>query len=219
MGPTGGQAQETFTKMEDMAKNNIASLVGVSSVFLDECVRANSKADPFSHGKEGFHVELYNGSEVSSLNSVAKNIVGIRSNFNVYDEAGKIDRNFFALTLPFTVQNTDFRTGAGINSEVYPLQLPNKNLLLSSAEGIDSELFEQYKICFNKMLLGDPNYFVADLDCTHSLHPFLNGKPMPALITQDTIDNAFKTNPYRAQREQICNKKYSAYLVIGMYSH
>lgn len=78
MGPTGSQAQETFSKMENLAKNNIASVVGVSSVFLDETVRVNSKADPFVHDKNSYHVELYNGSTVNTLNSVAKNIVGIR---------------------------------------------------------------------------------------------------------------------------------------------
>ena len=114
----------------------------------------------------------------------------------------KIDREFFALTLPFTVQNADFKIGGSLNTDIYPRQLQNKNLLLSSAEGIDSELFDRYKIAFNKMLMGDPEYFVCDLDCTHSLHPFLNGKPTAPLLTQDTIDDAFKTNPYRAQREQ-----------------
>ena len=51
MAPSGGQSQETFQKMEDMAKGNIASLLGTSSVFLDECVRANTQADPFVHPK------------------------------------------------------------------------------------------------------------------------------------------------------------------------
>lgn len=201
MGPTGPQAQETFSKLENIAKNNIASVVGVSSVFLDETIRANSKTDPFVHDKASYHVELYNGSTVNTLNSIAKNIVGIRSNFNVYDEAGKIEREFFALTLPFTVQNADFRIGGSLNSDLYPKQLQNKNLLCSSAEGIDSELFDRYKIAFNRMMLGDPEYFVCDLDCTHSLHPFLNGRPAPPLVTQDVIDDAFKTNPYRATRE------------------
>lgn len=120
---------------------------------------------------------------------------------SVYDEAGKIDRDFYALTLPFSVQDTNFITGSGINTEIYPKQLPNKNIFLSSAEGIDSELFERYKICFEKMMLGDPDYFVADIDCSFSLHPFLDGKPMKPLITQSVIDDAFKTNPYKAQRE------------------
>lgn len=201
MAPSGGQAQETFQKMEDIAKGNIASLLGTSSVFLDECVRQNAAADPFTHPKSGYSVSLYNGSTINTLNSVIKNIVGIRSNFSVYDEAGKIDRTFYALSRPFTAQDTNFITGDGVNTDIYPLQMPNKKLLLSSAEGIDSELYDQYKMAFQKMLLGDPNYFVCDISCEFSLHPMMNGKPMKPLITQDEVDNAFATNPYKAERE------------------
>jgi hypothetical protein len=201
MAPSGNQSQETFTKMEDIAKKNIASLTGTTDVFFNECMRMNSIADPFTHSKQGFTVSLYNGSTVNSLNSVAKNIVGIRSNTSFFDEAGKIDRDYYALTLPFTVQSADFITGTGINSEIYPKQLPNKNVFLSSAEGIDSYLFEMYKLCYNKMLLGDPDYFVCDIDCNFSLHPLMNGKPYMAQLKQSQIDDAMKTNPYRATRE------------------
>ena len=79
MAPSGTQTHETFTKMENLAKNNIASVIGVTPIFLDETVKANSKADPFVHDKNSYHVELFNGSTINTLNSVAKNIVGIRS--------------------------------------------------------------------------------------------------------------------------------------------
>lgn len=201
MAPKGPQAQETFSKMENLAKGNIASALGVTTFFLDECVRQTAKADPFTHNPNSYTVKLFNGSTINTLNSVAKQIVGIRSNHSIYDEAGKIDRDFYALTLPFSVQDTNFVTGGGIDTDLYPIQMPNKNTFLSSAEGIDSELYDRYKICFERMLCGDPNYFVADIDCTFSLHPFLNGKPTNPLVTQQTIDDAFKTNPFRARRE------------------
>lgn len=201
MAPSGGQAQESFSKIESIAKGQIASLVGVSSIFLDEAIRANSKTDCFVHDQNSYHCELYNGSTINSLNSVAKNIVGIRSNLNVYDEAGKVERQFFALTTPFTAQNKDFITGGNINSEIMPRQLQNQTLLLSSAEGVSSYLFDSYKNGFMQMLLGNPEYFVCDLDCSHSLHPFLDGKPMAPLIQQTVVDNAFATDPYKAQRE------------------
>lgn len=51
------------------------------------------------------------------------------------------------------------------------------------------------------MLLGDPDYFVADIDCQFSLHPYMNGKKMPPQLSQKTIDNAMETNPFRARRE------------------
>ena len=90
MAPSGDQAKATFAKLENLAKNNIASAVGVTRVFLDECVRPNSKADPFSHNANGHEVSLYNGSKIVTLNSVAKNIVGYRSNLSIYDEAGEM---------------------------------------------------------------------------------------------------------------------------------
>lgn len=79
--------------------------------------------------------------------------------------------------------------------------MPNKILLLSSAEGVDSVLYERYKLCFEKMMMGDPNYFVCDIDCSFSLHPMMNGKPMKPLIQQSVVDDAFATNPYKAERE------------------
>jgi len=75
---SGGQASSTFSKLEDLANNNIASAIGVSSVFLDNVVRPNSKTSGFSHDKSGMHVELFNGSEVTSLNSVPDNLRGAR---------------------------------------------------------------------------------------------------------------------------------------------
>ena len=203
MAPSGGQAMGTFKKVEQTAKGQIASLIGVSSVFLDECVRQNATADPFTHNKSSNNVTLYNGSTINTLNSVAETIVGIRSNFNVYDEAGKIPQEFFALTRPFVAQDTNFITGEGVNTEVYPRQLPNKTLLLSSAERCSSELYQQFQLGYKKMLLGDPNYFVCSVDYTFSLHPTMNGKPMRPLVSQEEIDNAFAVNPYKAQREQI----------------
>ena len=76
--PAGNQAQETFGKMEDLAKDNIASVSGATSVFWDELIRANGTSDGFVHDKTSHHCELYNGAEVSTVNSVPKNIVGIR---------------------------------------------------------------------------------------------------------------------------------------------
>lgn len=203
MAPSGGQAMGTFKKVEQTAKGQIASLIGVSSVFLDECVRQNPSADPFTHNKSSNNVTLYNGSTINTLNSVAETIVGIRSNFNIYDEAGKIPQEFFALTRPFVAQDTNFITGEGVNTEIYPRQLPNKTLLLSSAERCSSELYQQFQLGYKRMLLGDPNYFVCSVDYTFSLHPTMNGKPMRPLVSQEEIDNAFAVNPYKAQREQI----------------
>jgi len=115
----------------------------------------------------------------------------------------KIDRDFYALTTPFVAQSNDFRTsgGEGFDMSLMPPQMPNQIVILSSAESIDSYLYDMYKLCFNKMLCGDTNYFCCDISADHSLHPFINGKPAKALLTQETIDDAMATNPYRCMRE------------------
>lgn len=123
----------------------------------------------------------------------------IRSNLNLYEEAGKIEKDFFALTDPFTVQDTNFLTGVDINC--YPWQLPNQIIMMSSAESVDTQLWDKYKLCFNKMLLGDTDYFVCDLDSDFSLHPFKRGKPFRPLVSKAEIENAYATNPFKAARE------------------
>lgn len=74
-------------------------------------------------------------------------------------------------------------------------------MFLSSASDVSSEMYKQYKLAFQKMLLGDPNYFVCDMDYHFSIAPFMDGKPMRPLITQEKVDQAYKTNPYAADRE------------------
>lgn len=64
MGPTGGQSAETASKLEALATGNIASVIGVSTMFLENAVAANSKVSAFTHAKDGVHVGLFNGSEV-----------------------------------------------------------------------------------------------------------------------------------------------------------
>lgn len=201
MSVTGNQSQETFSKMEDLALGKIASVAGSTRVFLNEVVKQNAGQSGFVHDKNSFSCELYNGASIKTLNSVPKNIVGIRSNLNLYDEAGKIDKNFFALTKPFTAQNTDFITGKGINARCMPKQFPNQNILCSSAEDVFTELWDSYRLGAMEMMMGNHDYFVCDLDCRFSLHPTKNGMPMTPLVSQQTIDNAIAQNEFRANRE------------------
>ena len=79
--------------------------------------------------------------------------------------------------------------------------MPNQRILLSSAESTDTELFDTYKLCAMKMLAGDPNYFVVDLNCEMSLHPSMDGKPCQPLLSQQVIDDAMSKNEVKAMRE------------------
>lgn len=201
MSNTSQQAKETFKKMEDIAKKNVSSILGSSDVFLNEIVKTNANGDGFTHDAARHKVGLYNGSTITSLVGKAENIVGIRSNLNFYDEAGKIDANYFALTRPFTTQNMDFKTGQGYDYNVYPPNISNQIIYASSAEGVDTELWKAYVDCAKKMLMGIPGYFCADINCDMPLKPYLNGIEQPPLLRQSEIDSVMRTNEARAIRE------------------
>jgi len=44
------QANETFKKLEDIAKRNISSIIGSTEVFANELIRSNANSDGFTHG-------------------------------------------------------------------------------------------------------------------------------------------------------------------------
>ena len=51
------------------------------------------------------------------------------------------------------------------------------------------------------MLIGDERYFVADLSCEIPMHPTVNGKKVPALLSQTEIDRKMRENEIAANRE------------------
>lgn len=84
MNVSGKQSFETFTKIEDIAKKNIASLLGVTDVFSDELVKSNANTDGFTHDQKGYECELYNGSNIKAIVGKPTTVVGSRSNINFY---------------------------------------------------------------------------------------------------------------------------------------
>ena len=116
-------------------------------------------------------------------------------------EAAFIPKELFTATLPFTAVSADFRTTKGLNADLYPPQIPNLNLLLSSASDTTSEMYAQYREAFRQMMLGNRAYFVADLDYHISTAPFLNGKPMKPLVSLEEVERMYQTLPYKADRE------------------
>ena len=198
---TAAQAAETMSKLEQLAHGAIGSAVGLSSVFLENCQSAHANADPFTHGKDGSHVVLFNGSEVTSLPSVPENVRGYRSQCTLMDESAFMPKALFDAVLPFASQNKDFITGKGIDTSIMPKQLPNQNIMLSSASDVNSEMYAQYKEGFIRMLMGDPEFFVCDFDYHISIAPNMNGKPMPPLVSPEIVEAAYKTDVFRAERE------------------
>lgn len=201
MSYTAKQAQDTFTKLEDIAKHNISTIKGGTNIFVNEIIRNQANTDGFLHEKTGFSTELFNGSRIQTLVGKAESVVGKRSNLSVFDEAALISADFFARTEPFTTLNQNFATGEGVDLNVKPLSLPNQNLYLSSAGSTSDHLFEIYKKCAMRMAAGFNDCFVADISCEIPLNPTMNGKPYEPLFNKNEVDTMMRTNPYRALRE------------------
>ena len=66
---TANQSQETFLKIESIAKNAVDSMIGLTDYFRQEVVINNATGDGFLHNPQGFKYELFNGSFVKTLNS------------------------------------------------------------------------------------------------------------------------------------------------------
>lgn len=187
--------------MEDIAKKNIGSITGSSDIFMNETVKQQANSDGFTHSKQSFEVKLYNGSHITTLSGKPETAVGMRSNLNVYDEAGKISAEYYGLTEPFATQNTNFRTGDGIDLNVIPKMLPTQLLYMSSAEDTASYLWRLYNEGAKRMMMGDNTWFVADINCEVPIHPTLNGKAYEPLLNQSIVDDAMRVNEYKALRE------------------
>lgn len=112
----------------------------------------------------------------------------------------------------FAVVNKEFKTGKGTDGQSLskfrlrslPKDLPNQLFYISSASSTDTEFYKLFQHFSKRMLLGDPNYFVAMLDCEVAFKPTMNGEVVSALLSRETVENAMKTNPEKARREYFC---------------
>lgn len=125
-----------------------------------------------------------------------------RSNLNVYDECAFLDERLIVNTLPFLTQDSSFALGKNLDIELEPEKIPNQALLCSSAGDMDKYFYKAYKEWGKQMVMGNKNYYVADINADVVLHPYYNGKPYPkALLTQEVIDDAMRQNKTKAMRE------------------
>lgn len=199
---THEQSINTIKKIEDIAKKRITSVTGLTDVFDSEIIRNVANTSGFSHLPSGWRYTLYNESHGRSLSSDYDKNRGYRSNLNVYDECAFLDERLITNTLPFLTQDSSFALGKNIDIELEPTKIPNQALLCSSAGDMDKYFYKAYKKWSKQMIMGNKNYYVADINADIVLHPFYNGKPYAkALLTQEVIDDAMRQNKTKAMRE------------------
>ena len=198
----GNQAQETFLKLEDIAKQRINSIPSLKDIFINEVVSA-SNSDGFIHDKSGFRVSVFSGGTVFTLNSVPDNIRGKRAHLICFDESSFCSDELIATAMPFITQEADFKlsTDESFDLKLLRKEVPTQVIFASSAGDIDSRHAKLYKEYALKMIAGDSNYFVADIPCDIPLAPLVDGEPAPPLLTRSQIEDEMRTNPDKARRE------------------
>ena len=209
---SGSQAEETFTTLEKLANDNIDTMVGSTGyIFKAEIEIKNAAGDGFSHSSNGYTYNLYDGSMTQTLNSNVNRKRGKRGNV-IFDECGFLDDEMMNVYGAFAIVNKSFRTGKDRDGNLLdvnrirsiPSEIPNQKFYISSASSTDTEFYNLYRDFSKKMLMGDPNYFVAHIDCEVAFAPTLHGEVIPPLLSKDTVEAAMRANPEKARREYYC---------------
>ena len=198
----GAQSINMMSKIEKIALNQIASLTGLTDVFLNEMVKQDERYSGISHDPQSWHYTLFQGSTLKTINSNYDGKRGERSRLIFYDEASYTPPDMFTATEPFIAQNANFVLGGNKDVTLMPPNFVNQMIYASSAGSMDDVFYKRYKEYSMHMLAGDKRYFACDIDCDMIMSATYNGKIYPVpLLTQEKIDSEMKMNPIKATRE------------------
>lgn len=195
------QSIECFKKIEGLAYNQIPSFKSLTDMYADELERSANNETGFVHDPKGYHFKLFNNSELVTLSSNLTTNRGKRGSV-MFDECGWLSDEAYAVLESFINVDTTFRLGTDTISHIDPRQVPLQLLYTSSASDVESHYFQIFQKFAKKQMMGDPNYFVADLTADALLkHSSVNGIPIKSHLSQAQIDKAFEDNPDLAERE------------------
>ena len=209
---SGSQAEETFTKLEQIANDNIDEMKGSTGyIFKHEVEIKNAAGDGFSHGSDGFKYSLYNGSFTQTVNSNIDRKRGKRGSV-IFDECGFLSDEMLNVYGAFAAVNKNFASGKDrdgrsldpIRLKTIAINLPNQKFYISSASSTDTEFYRLYREFAKRQLMGDRDYCVIQVDCEVVLKPTIRGESVNALLTRSTIETEMRTNPEKARREYYC---------------
>ena len=207
------QSATTFRKLEDVANDRISSLRGsTGKIFKNEVVISAAAGDGFSHNPAGFEYKIYNDSFTRTLSSNVDRARGARSDCVVFDECGFLDGNLIEVYKAFCAVDNSFATGFDENGNsidmvrlmAMPQSPPKQLIYVSSASSVDTEFYKIYRDYSKQMIAGDPDYFVANIDCELAMRPTIHNVPTVSALTRDMIEATMRTNPIKGRREYYC---------------
>lgn len=198
---SAAQSIEVYKKLEDIALQRIPSFSSATDVFACEVMKSPNCDTGFLHNPAGHTFRLYNNSELTTLSTNINAIRGKRGSV-LYDECAWQTPEQMAATEHFADLDSSFTLGTEKVKYIRPKAMPLQLLYASSAGDVEYPFYDKYRLFAKKMLMGDPNYFVCDLNAyAVKDHSSVNGVPVQSQLTQEAIDKAIEDDPDAAERE------------------
>ncbi len=182
------QAQATFNKICKLCRGEEQSVQTDPCMFYNELVKSNANTDGFIKKQGNYSLTLFNGSTIQTLAANPDTARGRRANVVIFDEAAYVSDVMYQACLPFINQDPNFKTGKGFNSKVHPKTFNNQIIMCSSAGSVNTECYRAYRQCIINSIIGYPGYYAADINCEMTLHPYINGKPVPAIANKAEME-------------------------------
>lgn len=196
-------AIEVFRKIEDITFDRIPTFQTLKDCcFQYELDKPKQSQTGFIHSTAGHTFKLFNGSQLTTLSSNQKTVRGKRGTI-FYDETGFQTEEQFRATQAFSVVDQNFGMGTDDKSKYRsPNQMPLQILYASSAGDANAPFYKKYVEFSKKMIIGDPNYFVCDINADIVLnYSSDDGNLIKSHLNKIVIQNAIDEDPDGAQRE------------------
>lgn len=215
---TGDQAQQTFNVLEKLANDNIDTFAGsTGKIFKNELEIKNATGDGFSHNPSGFTYRLYNGSDVTTLNSNLDAHRGHRGSV-IFDESAFLSEEMLNIYGAFAIVDKNLKTGKDasghsidpIRQRTFPTDVPYQKFYISSASSTDMPFYKMYRDFAKRQIMGDPDYCVLHIDCEQAFHPTLHGEVIAPLLQKTQVESELRRNRDKALREFFCQFTTSA---------
>ena len=195
------QSIEIFKMIEGIALQRVPQFKTCTDIFAAEVEKTGNSETGFLHDPAGHNFRLYNNSYLETLSTNAEALRG-KGGSVFFDETAWQSAEQMAAVEHFA--DTDSSAGLGVETvhRYDPKQLPLQLIYASSAGDVEYPFYNKYVTFAKRMLLGDDNYFVCDLNVNTVLnYSTVDGVKTKSHVTQEAVDKAISDDPDAADRE------------------
>ena len=198
---SASQSQEVYGKLESIALRKIPSFDTLTDIFAEEVYKGQNSETGFMHNPAAYKLTLLNNSSLETLSTNLNAIRGKRGAV-LYDECSWQTSEQMAATEHFADVDADVKLGTNKIKIQHPPQVPLQLLYASSAGDVSMPFYEKYQMFAKKMFMGDPGYFVCDLNANTVVdYSTVDGEKVKSHLTQEAINKSIEEDPELADRE------------------